>query len=392
MKIVPPPARDLSTSASAARESIEQQRIPFLDLRPSHELLRNEIVADFGELIDSSQFVNGPQVEAFEQDFAEYCGVSECVGVSSGLDALRLALVALGVAAEEEVLVPALTFVATVEAVLQAGARPVLVDISDADYCLDVAAAADAITSRTRFLLPVHLYGQLADMRRVSELAVSRDLVVVEDACQAHGAERDWYRSGSCSAAGCFSFYPSKNLGAMGDAGAVTTSDGELAARVRALREHGQLVRHEHRLVGYTARLDSVQAMVLRNKLTLLERWNGQRAAAASYYMDHLYGLGDLGLPPVAEGSRPVWHLFVITTADPEGLGEHLAAAGVESARHYRRPVHLNPAFEGLGRQGEFPVAERLARSALSLPLYPGIEEWQLARTVAALRAYFDGK
>lgn len=391
MKLAPPRGRDLPASAAAAHESLEQRRVPFLDLRPSHELLRNEIVAGFGELIDSSEFVNGPRVEAFEEDFAEYCGVSNCVGVSSGLDALRLALAAMGATSGDEVLVPALTFVATVEAVRQAGARPVLVDVSEADYCLDVAAAADAITARTRFLLPVHLYGQLADMRRVTELASRRGLVVVEDACQAHGAERDGHRAGSCGSAGCFSFYPSKNLGAMGDAGAVTTSDREVATRLRALREHGQLVRHEHRLEGYTARLDAVQAMVLRHKLTLLEHWNRQRAAAASYYLDHLDGLGDLGLPPVAEGSRPVWHLFVITTADPDGLGEHLAAAGVESGRHYRRPVHLNPAFEDLGRQGEFPVAERLARAALSLPLYPGIEESQLARTVAALRAYFDG-
>jgi dTDP-4-amino-4,6-dideoxygalactose transaminase len=191
--------------------------------------------------------------------------------------------------------------------------------------------------------------------------------------------------------AGCFSFYPSKNLGAMGDAGAVTTSDSEVASRLRALREHGQIVKHEHRLDGYTARLDAVQAMVLRKKLELLDHWNGQREAAASYYLDQLREVGDLGLPPVPNRSRPVWHLFVITTADPDGLGEHLAAEDVETGRHYRLPVHQNPAYEDLGRPGEFPVAERLARTALSLPLYPGIQEAQLAHTVAAIRAYFDG-
>src|SRR6266508_5353883 len=237
--------------------------VPFLDLGPLHQELKEGVLAAIGELIDSGEFTNGGQVAEFETAFARFCGVRHCVGVSSGLDALRLGLLAAGTEAGDEVLVPAHTFVATLEAVTQAGGVPVLVDVGETDYAIDVAAAEAAVGPRTRFLLPVHLYGQLADMGGLTELAERAGLRIVEDACQAHGARRDGRAAGASGLAGAFSFYPAKNLGAMGDAGALVTSDEDLAGVARALREHGQRSKYEHEREGYTARLDTIQAIVL---------------------------------------------------------------------------------------------------------------------------------
>jgi dTDP-3-amino-3,4,6-trideoxy-alpha-D-glucose transaminase len=367
------------------------QTVPFLDLQRSHAHLKHELLEAMSLLVDTNAYTNGPDVGLFEEDFAAYCGTEEAVGVASGLDALRLSLLAGGVGAGDEVIVPAFTFVASVEAVTQAGARPMLVDVSADDYTIDPAQVEDAISPRTRAVMPVHLYGQLADMRRLVALA-DADLSLVEDACQAHGATRAGHRAGASGTAGCFSFYPGKNLGAMGDAGAVTTSDPAFAERVRALREHGQTAKYVHEYEGYTSRLDTIQALVLRRKLPFLETWNGERRRAASSYIERLADVGDLGLPPVAPESDPVWHLFVVTTADPAGLAGFLAERGVQTARHYPEPVHLTPAYRHLGyTEGAFPVAERLARTVLSLPLYPGIPEDQLEVVVDAIRAYFDG-
>jgi dTDP-3-amino-3,4,6-trideoxy-alpha-D-glucose transaminase len=366
--------------------------VPFVDLWPAHALLREQILGDVADLLDSGAFTNGPAVAVFEADFAAYCGTRDCVGVASGLDALRLALLGLGVGRGDEVVVPALTFVATVEAVRQTGATPVLVDLAESDCCLDPAAVAAALTPRTRAILPVHLYGQLADLLPLTELAGRDDLALVEDAAQAHGAERDGFRAGSAGVAGCFSFYPSKNLGALGDAGAVTCSDADLAAALRALREHGQTAKYVHEREGYTARLDTLQALVLRRKLALLDGWNAERRFAAAWYLDRLGGVGDLGLPVPARGSAPVWHLFVVTTEAPDALGAFLGARGVATARHYPAPVHLTPAYRTLDHpRGAFPVAERLADTALSLPLFPGITEAQLERVADAVAEYFAG-
>jgi dTDP-4-amino-4,6-dideoxygalactose transaminase len=366
--------------------------VPFLDLRPVHAPLRARVLADLGDLIDSGAFTNGPQVAAFEHAFARYCGRSECVGVGSGLDALRLALIGCGLAAGDEVVVPALTFVATLESVTQAGGVPVLADVDERDYNLDPAAAAAACGPRTRFLLPVHLYGQLADVRALATVAARAEAPIVEDACQAHGAERDGIRAGQAGVAAAFSFYPGKNLGAMGDAGALVCDDDVLAARVRALREHGQVRKYEHAHEGFTARLDTMQALVLLHKLPLLDRWNDERRAAADYYTQALTGVGDLRLPPVAPGSSPVWHLYAVRTASPESLGAFLAERGVHTGRHYPVPPHLSGAYAHLEhRTGAFPVAERLAAELLSLPIYPGIEEEQLAAVVEGVTAFFDG-
>jgi dTDP-4-amino-4,6-dideoxygalactose transaminase len=311
--------------------------------------------------------------------------------VASGLDALRLGLIGLGIEPGDEVIVPAMTFVATFEAVTQAGGVPVPVDVGADDWNLDPEAAAAAMGERTRFLLPVHLYGQLADMRRLLELADTHDLVVLEDACQAHGATRDGIRAGAGGRAAAFSFYPGKNLGAFGDAGALVTDDHDLAARMRALREHGQREKYRHEWQGWTARLDTFQAHVLLRKLPQLDAWNDERRAAARLYGELLDGVGDLVLPPVPAGSDPVWHLYVIRTGDPGGLARFLEERGVASGRHYPEPPHLSEAYADLGYQaGSFPVAEAISREGISLPIYPGIPEEQLSNVVDAISAFFS--
>ena len=364
--------------------------VPFLDLGLLHRDLKAEIVEEIADLVDSSAFTNGPQVREFEAAFAAYCGTEHCVGLASGLDALRLGLQAAGLEAGDEVVVAASTFVATLEAVTQAGGRPVVVDATDEDYNLDPAALEAALTERTRFLMPTHLYGQLADMRSLTEIAERRGLAILEDACQAHGASRDGIAAGTAGLANAFSFYPGKNLGAFGDAGALVTDDEELAARVRALREHGQTRKYVHEIEGWTARLDTIQAIVLRRKLPLLDRWNGERRAVAAKYDERLDGIGDLRLPPVPDGSEPVWHIYAIRTAAPEELAGFLRERGIGTGRHYPDPVHLAPAYRFLGHErGEFPVAEALASEVLSLPMFPGMTEQQVDTVVAAIADYF---
>ena len=369
-----------------------EPRVPFVDLGPVTVPLRDEIVADFTDLLERGAFVNGPEVAEFEDQFALYCGTRQCVGTASGLDALRLGLLAAGIEPGDEVIVPANTFVATFEAVEQAGGIPVAVDVSEADYNLDVSLAGSAVTARTRFILPVHLYGQLADMRAVGELAAARGLRVVEDACQAHGAERDGIRAGTAGLATGFSFYPAKNLGAVGDAGALVTGDDEVAHRARALREHGEVEKYRSLYVGYTARLDTLQAIVLSHKLPLLDAWNAQRTQVAERYTAALNGVGDLRLPPRPAGSTPVWHLYVVRTADPEALRGFLAQDGVSTGRHYPEPAHLSGAFGRLGGgRGSFPVAEALADELVSLPIYPGISEEQIEIVTDSVRRFFTG-
>ena len=379
----------MATTASNTRASATSG-VPFLDLSQMHDGVKDAILRSVAALIDEGAFTNGRAVGEFENAFARYCTTTHAVGLASGLDALRLALLAAGIEPGDEVIVPANTFVATLEAVTQSGGHPVLVDVTEDDWNIDVDAAAAAVGARTRFVMPVHLYGQMADMIGVGEVAEKHDLRIVEDACQAHGATRDGLRSGAAGTAAAFSFYPGKNLGAFGDAGALTTDDEGLAVDVRALREHGQRRKYHHELEGYTARLDTIQAIVLGHKLPLLDGWNTQRRAAAQFYLERLQGVGDLSLPPVPTGSEPVWHLFVVRTSDPEALAESLAARGISTGRHYPEPTHLAPAYSRLGYgRGSFPVTESLAASALSLPLFPGITETQLETTAAAIEAHF---
>jgi dTDP-4-amino-4,6-dideoxygalactose transaminase len=365
--------------------------LPFVDLSHVNAVVEREVLADAAAIIASGAFTNGPHVARFEDAFAAYCGARECVGVASGLDGLRLALIAAGMGPGDEVIVPAQTFVATFEAVSQAGARPVVADVSERDYNLDPDAVAAALTARARAVLPVHLYGQMADMRRLSDLAERHGLRLVEDACQAHGAERDDLRPGQVAAAAAFSFYPTKNLGALGDAGALITDDSTLAAAARSLRQHGERERYVSERIGYTARLDTLQAAVLLRKLPLLDGWNRRRREAAGLYAAALEDVGDIRCLPVPAGSRPVWHLYPVRTAHADGLSAFLAERGIHTGRHYRQPPHLSPAYAGLGhRSGAFPVAESLAAELVSLPIFPGISEGQLGWVTDSVKEYFD--
>src|SRR5436190_562898 len=298
-------------------------------------MVRERILARIQETVDRGDFLNGRAVSEFEQRFAKYLERNHCVGVSSGLDALRLSLLASGLAPGSGVIVPASTFAATFEAVIQAGGTPVVVDVSDVDYNIDADRVQVAAAAGTSHIVPVHLYGQMADMRTLSGLAETHGLTIVEDACQAHGASRDGLLAGCAGKAAAFSFYPPKNLGAMGDAGALVTDDEELASRVRALREHGETTKYHHDYIGYTARLDTIQASVLVEKLPFLDEWNRQRQAAARFYQEALSGIDGLRLPPQPEGSESVWHLYVVTLPDPERLAEFLARCGVHTGRHY---------------------------------------------------------
>jgi dTDP-4-amino-4,6-dideoxygalactose transaminase len=364
--------------------------VPFLDMRPMHEPLRDAILAGVADVIDANAYVNGPQIAAFEAAYASYCDAAHCVAVASGLDALRLALVAARLPSGAEVIVPANTFVATAEAVTQAGLRPVLADVREDDLGLDPEAVAAAIGPRTAAIVPVHLYGQLCDMRSLTALAARHGLAIVADSAQAHGASRDGFHAGSGLAA-AFSFYPGKNLGAMGDAGALVTDDAPLADRARALREHGQRRKYVHEWEGYTARMDTIQAVVLSHKLPHLDAWNAARREAARAYTEQLTGVGDLRLPMAATSSSPVWHLYVVRTADPEALAAFLRERGIGTGRHYPIPVHLAPAFAYLGlSEGTFPVAESACRECLSLPIFPGITDDQVSSVVAGISAFFD--
>ena len=363
--------------------------VRLVDLGPTNVPLRDRILARIGETIERGDFANGAAVADFELHFAAFTGRLYCVGVASGLDALRLSLLASGVGRGERVIVPAATFAATFEAVVQAGGTPVVVDVVDGDYTLDIGRTAEAARDASH-VAPVHLYGQMADMHALARVAETYGLQIIEDACQAHGARRDGLAPGDAATAAAFSFYPSKNLGAMGDAGAIVTDDEELASRARALREHGETRKYHHDYEGYTARLDTIQAIVLQEKLPLLAHWNRQRRAAAGFYADALAGIDGLRLPSESGGSESAWHLYVVRTPEPERLASFLGERGIETGRHYPEPPHLSPAYQGLGYgPGDFPVAESLAREALSLPLYPGITEAQLEAVCEAIPAYF---
>jgi dTDP-4-amino-4,6-dideoxygalactose transaminase len=366
--------------------------VPFVDLGAVNSIIRNEILVELGLTIDRGDFINGDAVQEFESRFAEFCGRRHCVGVSSGLDALRLSLLASGLEPGAGVIVPASTFAATFEAVLQAGGTPVVVDVGSSDYCLDVQLAEDAVlVGRATHILPVHLYGQLADMRALARLARAHGLQIVEDACQAHGARRDGLSAGAIGEAAAFSFYPTKNLGAFGDAGALVTDDDELAGRARALRVHGEIQKYHHHLVGYTARLDTFQAIVLLKKLPRLEEWNRQRRAIASLYTQALSGIEGLQLPLEREGSESVWHLYVVRSRERERLGAFLAERGIGTGRHYPEPPHLAPAYRGLELgKGDFPISEALATEGLSLPLYPGLEEGHIEWVCESICDYFQ--
>ncbi len=361
--------------------------VPPIDLRLQHAAIADEVAAGFAAVLDETAFILGPQVAAFEAAYAAFIGARHCVGVANGTDALELALRAADVTPDDEVLLPANTFIATALAVARAGARPVLVDCDPEFHLLDVAEAAARATKRTRFLIPVHLYGQMAPVEQIEALARARGLTVIEDAAQAQGARQSGRAAGTIGRAAGTSFYPGKNLGAYGDAGAVTTDDDALASRVRALRNYGGEVKYHHPETGFNSRLDTLQAVVLGAKLKRLARWNEARRAAARRYDELLADLPMVTPPHTRAGNEHVFHLYVVRVPDRDEVAGKLNADGIGAQIHYPVPIHLQGAFGHLGQgAGTFPVAEKAAREILSLPIYPEITADQQTRVVDSLR------
>ena len=363
--------------------------VPFLDLKASSAELQAELDEACARVMRSGWFIMGTELEAFEAEFAAYCGAAHCVGVANGLDALQLILRALGIGAGDEVIVPSNTFIATWLAVSYAGATPVPAEPDERTYNLDPAALEAAITPRTRAIMPVHLYGQPADMDAINEVAGKHGLAVIEDAAQAHGARYRERCAGSLGHAAAYSFYPGKNLGALGDGGAVVTNDPALADRVRVLRNYGSRVKYYHEVEGFNSRLDELQAALLRVKLSRLDEWNERRRDVAAFYLRSLEGVAGLAQPFVPGWAAPVWHLFVVRHERRDALREHLAAAGIGTLIHYPLPPHLQAAYARLGyRQGAFPRAERMAREVLSLPIGPHLSAPEAEAVVACLSLF----
>jgi dTDP-4-amino-4,6-dideoxygalactose transaminase len=362
-------------------------QIAFVDLRAQHREIADEVMRGLGEVFEATSFILGKQVAAFEAAFARYSRVAHCVGVGNGTDALELAVRAAGVGPGDEVIVPANTFIATALAVLRAGATPRLADCDPVTHLVDPARVADAIGPRTRALLPVHLYGQMAPMGPLEALARDRGLVLLEDAAQSQGASQDGRPSGSIGLLAGTSFYPGKNLGAYGDAGAVLTNSSAMAAIVNQLRNYGSEVKYFHPVVGFNTRLDTVQAVVLLAKLQRLEAWNDARRAAARRYDELLAGIPGVTLPVTAPGNVPVWHLYVVRVPRRDEVLARLAAAGIGAGIHYPVPIHLQGAFASLGhREGDFPAAEAAAREILSLPMHPHLTAADQERVANELR------
>jgi dTDP-4-amino-4,6-dideoxygalactose transaminase len=359
--------------------------VPFLDLRAQYARLADEVLREMREVAESGTYVLGPKVAAFEEAFARFLGARHCVGVSSGTSALHLALLGAGVGPGDEVITVPMTFIATSWAVSYAGATPVYVDVDPVTFTLDVNQVERRITPRTKAILPVHLYGQPADLGPLLEIGRRHGLPVIEDAAQAHGARYQGRAAGTLGRCGCFSFYPGKNLGAFGEAGAVVTDDPALAARLRALRDHAQEKRYHHGELGFNYRMDALQGAVLGVKLKHLEAWTEARRRLADRYRDRLAGL-PLGLPAEAPGRRHVWHLFVVLHPRRDRLRHELEGRGIQTGLHYPIPLHLQKAYAHLGhRAGDFPVAERVGRECLTLPLFPEMTAGQQDAVIEAL-------
>jgi dTDP-4-amino-4,6-dideoxygalactose transaminase len=392
-----------------------QAMIPFLDLVTPHVELEEELVAMFRDCLRTAHFIGGSLLEEFEREFAAFSGAAHSVGLANGTDAVRFALMAAGVQAGDMVVTVPNTFIATTEAISQAGALPAFVDIDESTYSMDPARLAEFLSEQcwrdhlsgrlfhTRTgrpvtaVVPVHLYGQVADMDPILDLAAKYNLIVVEDACQAHGAEyysareKRWRKAGSMGKAAAFSFYPGKNLGACGEAGAITTGDAEVARKVRMLRDHGQSRKYYHDIEGYNGRLDTIQAGILRAKLKHLARWNEQRRALAAEYGKLFAGAAEVLAPQEPAWSKAVYHLYVVRVQRREQLQAELGAAGVGTAIHYPIPLHLQKAYQRLGyKPGDFPVTERVAPEILSLPMFPQLSLAQ-AREVAEKVMQYTG-
>lgn len=362
--------------------------VPFLNMKAPYQELQAELDAAWHRVMDSGWYVLGPEVEAFEQEFAAYVGVKHCVGTGNCLDALHLILRAYGIGDGDEVIVPANTYIASWLAVTYAGAVPVPVEPLEQSYNLDPARLESAITARTKAILVVHLYGQTAEMDVINVVAQQHGLKVIEDAAQAHGARYHGRQAGGLGDAAGWSFYPGKNLGALGDAGAVTTNDAALAEKVRTLRNYGSQVKYHNQFKGYNSRLDELQAALLRVKLKFLDEWNTRRARAAARYLNGLMNAG-LTLPYVPQGMQPNWHLFVVRSQDRDALQAHLRERGIGTLIHYPLPPHLQEAFREMGLpNGSFPITERIHREVLSLPMGPHLTEVEQSMVIEFVKDY----
>jgi dTDP-4-amino-4,6-dideoxygalactose transaminase len=367
-------------------------QVPFLDLTGQHKPHMAEFVQAFQQVVESSAFAGGRFVDAFEKEFAAYCGASHAVGVGNGTDALWFALLALGVGRGDEVITVPHTFIATTEAISFCGATPVFVDIEETTYTMDPARLEQAITPRTKAIIPVHIFGQCADMDPILEIARRHGIPVVEDAAQAQGALHQGRKAGSMGVAGCFSFYPGKNLGAFGEAGAVVTSDEELARKMRVLRDHGQTRKYHHAVVGWNGRMDGIQGAVLQIKLRHLDQANQRRRECAALYNDLLGGVDGLVVPQTAPGREHIFHIYAVRAQDRDELIKRLGAQGIQCGIHYPVPVHRTEAYADLGLgEGSFPVAERCANEFVSLPMHPMLTDDQVRYVASTLNALVSG-
>jgi dTDP-4-amino-4,6-dideoxygalactose transaminase len=368
----------------------KQPQVPFVDLAAQYSTIAEEINEATSKVIRDADFILGREVKLFEEEFAAFCEAKYAVGVDSGTSALELALRAYEIGPGDEVITAANTFIATALAISHAGARPVLVDVDPVTHTIDVAGIARAITPRTRAILPVHLYGRPAEMGPIRQLAGKLGIVVIEDACQAHGARYEGKRVGSLGDAAAFSFYPGKNLGAYGDGGMVVTNDRQVAERLEMLRNYGQKEKYHHLFRGYNRRLDTLQAAILRVKLKYLEKWNSARRWNAKLYHDSLEGAGVL-TPVETLGVESVWHLYVIRSEHRDALKEHFESRGINAGIHYPIPIHLQPAYKDLGyKRGDFPVTEGLARRILSLPMYAELTSEQVEFVALTIRDFMS--
>ena len=361
--------------------------IPLIDLRRQYASIKDEVHEAIEQVFSRGNFAAGGEVAAFEKEFAEYCGVRHCVAVNSGTSALHLAMIAAGIRSGDEVITASFTFVATAWAVSYVQATPVFVDI-ELDTCtIDADKVARSVGPNTRAILPIHLYGQMADVERLAETGRRHELLLIEDAAQAQGAEYGGRRAGEVGHIGCFSFYPTKNLGACGEAGALTTNDDAIAARLRHLRDHGQIEKYRHEELAYNYRMDELQGALLRVKLAHLDAWNSARSAIANQYLDRLAG-APIVLPSEARHRKHVWHQFVIRAKNRDTLREKLAGAAIATGLHYPIPLHLQPAYRHLGYSvGDFPMAEQLAKECLSLPMFPELHQTEVDRVCRAIIA-----
>ncbi|MFH2131072.1 MAG: DegT/DnrJ/EryC1/StrS family aminotransferase, partial [bacterium] len=372
--------------------SAGSERVDFLNLNLALHPMFNQMDGWFMEIIQNTAFAGGNHVAEFEKEFADYCRIPHAVGVSNGTDALLFALLAMGIQPGDEIITVPNTFIATTEAISQAGAVPVFVDVCPDSYNMNPDLIEAKITEKTRALLPVHLYGQMADMDAIMAIARKFDLMVLEDACQAHGADRNGRRAGTFGLAGAFSMYPGKNLGAFGEAGCVITADPKIAATVKCLREHGQSKKYYHQLEGFNGRMDNLQAAALRAKLPLLDNWNENRRRIARQYQRELSGIPGLNLPVVKDYAGHVFHLFVILVPDPQELSAYLQQREIYTGFHYPVPLHLQQAYQTRGeRQASYPVSEQCAAQLISLPMFPELTEKQISRVCAEIRAYYQG-